>query len=31
MMLVAWIFWGLAVAGIGVQVHDFKKERSQYM
>lgn len=31
MMTLAWIFLGIAVAGIGVQIHEFKKERSQYM
>lgn len=28
MMTFAWIFVGIAVAGIVVQIHDFKKEYS---
>lgn len=31
MMTIAWMFLGIAVAGIGVLIHDYEKERRQYM
>ncbi len=30
MMTAAWIFLGIAVAGIGVLAHDYRKEQRQY-
>lgn len=30
MMILPWVFWGIAVAGIAVQVHDYVKERREY-
>lgn len=31
MMMLPWVFLAIAVAGIGVQIHNFRKERRQYM
>lgn len=30
MMILPWVFWGIAVAGIGVQIHDYIKDYRQH-
>lgn len=31
MMILPWIFLGLAAAGVGVLIHDYRKEQREYM